>query len=149
MIAPSPDNPLRGGCLCGGVRYEITQPFHYAVYCHCSRCRRVTGGLVGVNGRVAGEGFRLVSGEELVGVYRPPDKSLPAMFCTNCGSTLFRGEWPAGEAIGIRLGTLDGDPGIRPQYHTFVDSRASWEELPEDGLPRYPERLPERLRRRL
>jgi hypothetical protein len=25
--------------------------------------------------------------------------------------------------IGIRLGTLDGDPGLKPQYHIFVDSR--------------------------
>jgi hypothetical protein len=38
----------------------------------------------------------------------------------------------------VRLGSLDGDPEIRPQYHSFVDSRAVWDELPEDGLPRYP-----------
>jgi hypothetical protein len=40
--------------------------------------------------------------------------------------------------VSIRLGSLDGDPGIRPQWHQFVDSRAVWDELPEDGLPRYP-----------
>jgi hypothetical protein len=42
----------------------------------------------------------------------------------------------------VRLGTLDDDPEIRPQYHIFVDSRAPWEGLPDDGLPRYPERRP-------
>jgi hypothetical protein len=55
---------------------------------------------------------------------------------------MFRGEWPDGATIGIRLGTLDGDPGIEPQYHMFVDSRASWVKLPADGLPRHRERIP-------
>jgi len=84
--------------------------------------------------------LRLLTGEELLGV-RPAEGALPALFCRTCGSTLFRGEWPDGEWIGIRLGTLDGDPGIRPTYHMFVDSRADWEELPDDGLPRYSERI--------
>jgi len=30
-------------------------------------------------------------------------------------------------------------PGIRPEFHLFVASRASWETLPDDGLPRYDE----------
>jgi hypothetical protein len=42
----------------------------------------------------------------------------------------------------VRLGALDGDPGIRPQWHQYVDYAASWEEIPDDGLPRYPEGKP-------
>ena len=34
------------------------------------------------------------------------------------------------------LGAFDGDPGIRPQVHTFVDDRAPWHEIC-DALPRY------------
>jgi hypothetical protein len=56
-----------------------------------------------------------------------------------CGSSLFGGHWPEGDEVSIRLGSLDGDPGIRPQWHQFVDSRAVWDELPDDGLPRYPD----------
>jgi hypothetical protein len=47
----------------------------------------------------------------------------------------------AAEAL-IPSHRLRDDPGIGPQYHIFVDSRAPWEELPDDGLPRYPERRP-------
>ena len=140
-MSPSPENPLAGSCLCGGVRYEITKPFLRAAYCHCSRCRKLTGTLAGISGRVERDGFRFLTGERLLGVYRRAEGALPALFCRTCGSTLFRGEWPGGEWIGIRLGTLDGDPGIRPAYHMFVDSRAGWEELPDDGLPRYSERI--------
>ena len=39
--------------------------------------------------------------------------------------------------VGIRLGTLDGDPGIRPQWHQWLDSAPDWEPIPDDGLPRF------------
>jgi len=61
------------------------------------------------------------------------------VFCSVCGSSLFGGTWPKGPEVSIRFGALDGDPGIRPQFHTYVDSRAPWDELADDGLPRYPE----------
>jgi hypothetical protein len=86
---------------------------------------------------VAREGFRLLAGEELVQVYRPADGAAVKAFCRVCGSSLFGGTWPDGPEISVRLGALDGDPGIRPQYHSFVDSRAAWDELPDDGLPRF------------
>ena len=58
-------------------------------------------------------------------------------FCSVCGSSLFGGTWPEGPQVSIRLGSLDGDPGIRPQYHTFVAARAPWDEITDD-LPQYP-----------
>jgi hypothetical protein len=36
---------------------------------------------------------------------------------------------------------LDQDPGIRPQVHQFVAYASALEPLPDDGLPRFPERL--------
>jgi hypothetical protein len=80
--------------------------------------------------------FRLLSGEELIRVFEPEGGKVKA-FCGVCGSSLFGGDWPAGEEMSVRLGSLDDDPEIRPQYHTFVGSRAAWDELPDDGLPRY------------
>jgi hypothetical protein len=35
------------------------------------------------------------------------------------------------------MGAFDADPGIRPQFHTYVDSRAAWDTI-NDDLPRYP-----------
>ena len=47
-----------------------------------------------------------------------------------------------GEAALVRLGVIDGDPGVRPSAHQFVAYAAPWEPLPDDGLPRYDERMP-------
>jgi arginase len=134
-----PDLPLTGGCLCGGVRYELTKPFRRANHCHCSLCRRHSGTFGLSQGRVPRDGFRLLEGEELVRVYRPPEGTAVKAFCSVCGSSLFGGSWPEGPEVSVRLGSLDGEPGIRPQYHSFTGSKAPWDRLPADGLPRYPE----------
>jgi hypothetical protein len=133
--------PVTGSCLCGGVRFEVTLPFRRASHCHCSRCRKHSGAFGLTQGRVPREGFRLLQGDELVRVYRPAGGMAKA-FCSVCGSSLFGGTWPDGPEVSIRLGALDDDPGIRPQYHSHTASAAPWETLPDDGLPRYPAAAP-------
>jgi hypothetical protein len=68
-----------------------------------------------------------------------PDDGRVKAFCSVCGSSLFGADWPEGDEVAIRLGSLDGDPGLRPEFHAFVASRAPWDEIPDDGLPRYDE----------
>ena len=118
------------------MRFELTAPFRRANHCHCSRCRRHSGTFGLTQGRVPREGFRLLTGAELIRVFRPDGGAVKA-FCSACGSSLFGGTWPYGPEVSIRLGALDGDPGIRPEYHSFVASRAAWDVIPEDALPRY------------
>jgi hypothetical protein len=133
--------PVTGSCLCGGVRFELTKPFRRASHCHCSRCRKHSGAFGLTQGRVPREGFRLVQGEELIRVYRP-DGGMTKAFCSACGSSLFGGTWPNGLEVSIRFGALDGDPVIRPEYHSYAASAAPWDVLPDDGLPRYPGAAP-------
>jgi hypothetical protein len=71
----------------------------------------------------------------LITVYGKGEGAVKA-FCGVCGSSLFGGDWPDGEEVSIRLGSLDGDPKIKPQFHTFVSDRASWDEITDD-LPQY------------
>jgi hypothetical protein len=132
---------IHGGCLCGGVRYRLSGPFLRAGHCHCSRCRKHSGAAACTQGRVLREHFELLCGAELIRAYRPAPGAAVKAFCAVCGSSLFGGEWPAGPEVSIRLGSVDGDPGIRPQYHTWVGSRACWDEI-QDDLPRHDEGLP-------
>jgi len=141
VSVPSPEQPLGGSCLCGGVRFELLAPFRRANYCHCSRCRKHSGAAAMPQGRVPLEGFRLLAGADLIETYRPGGGMAKA-FCRVCGSSLFGGSWPDGPEVSIRLGALDGDPAVRPQFHSFAGSAAAWEELRDDGLPRYEGRYP-------
>ena len=133
-----PTLPLTGGCLCGGVRWEITAPLVFAGYCHCTRCQRRTGSAAAVSARVAPGSLRVISGQNLIQAYRPPD-GFAKVFCTHCGGALWSQSQKDPEIVSVRMGTFDADPGIRPSYRQYVAYAAPWEPIPEDGLPRFPE----------
>lgn len=129
---------LTGGCNCGAVRFEITEPLAGSLYCHCTRCQRRTGTASSVNGRVSADAFQIVHGQDRVRSWRP-ETGAEKFFCGDCGSALFS---RSPGMVGVRLGAIDGDPGIRPSARQYVAYAAAWEEIPDDGLPRYPERAP-------
>src|SRR5918992_2754617 len=134
------DRTLTGACGCGAVRFEVTEPLVSAGYCHCTRCQRRSGTAASANAAVMRGSMRIVSGEAEVRAWAP-EGGREKLFCGLCGSALFTRA--PGEAIsGVRLGAIDGDPGIRPQWHQYVAYAAAWEELPDDGLPRHPEGRP-------
>jgi len=133
---------IPGSCLCGSVRFEVELPFRRANHCHCSRCRKHSGAFGLTHGRVPRDAVTVLSGVELVSVYRPPGGAVKA-FCSHCGSSLFGGAWPDGPEVSVRFGALDGDPGMQPQYRSFVGSRAVWDEVPDDGLPHYEGHAPQ------
>jgi hypothetical protein len=132
---------LTGGCLCGGVRFEITAPLGGASYCHCSRCRRRTGTAASVQARIDGDSLRFISGEGLVKAYGPPS-GFEKLFCSECGSSLFSRNPSDHSQMSVRLGAFDDDPGVRPSWRQFVAYAAPWEPIPDDGLPRYEESRP-------
>jgi hypothetical protein len=135
---PSAESPLTGSCACGTVAFEITAPFTGAGYCHCKRCQRRSGALWSLNGQVPTDDFTIVRGEHAIRAWQPPD-GLPKAFCTECGGHLYS---DGGSFRGVRLGLIDEDPEIRPQWHQWVESAPDWEAIPDDGLPRYPQSRP-------
>jgi len=135
------DAQLTGGCACGAVRFELTAPLVSSMYCHCTRCQRRTGTAASANGRAAPGSFRVVQGEDQLRAWKP-EGGAEKWFCGDCGSALFSRVPGDVDAIGVRLGAIDGDPGIRPSVHQFVGYAAPWEAIPDDGLPRFPEGSP-------
>jgi hypothetical protein len=131
---------LTGGCLCGGVRFELTEPPVSASYCHCTRCQKRTGTAASPQARIVPGSIRF-TGDELVRAYEPPD-GFPKAFCSACGSALWSINPDTGQIASIRMSLFDDDPGVRPSYRQFTDYAAEWESIPDDGLPRYPERPP-------
>jgi hypothetical protein len=136
LRVPSPEQPLQGGCLCGAVRFQLTAPLLSAGYCHCTHCQRRTGTGSSANGRVPRDGFALLQGVQELAAFTPP-QGRAKLFCSRCGSAVFSGDPFSDEQVALRLGTLDGDPGIRPSYRQFVASAAPWEPTPDDGLERF------------
>ena len=134
------DGPTTGGCLCGSVRFEITESLFDAGYCHCTRCQRCTGTAASPQARIPPGALRVTSGQELVKAYAPGDGGFEKLFCSRCGSAMFSRNPADHGVMSVRLGTIDGDPGVRPSYRQFVAFAPPWEPVPDDGLQRFPER---------
>jgi hypothetical protein len=131
-----------GGCLCGGVRFELTEPVREAGYCHCTRCQKRTGGGSSYQARIDGRTFRLLEGEELIGSWLPPTGGFEKCFCRECGAHLFSRNPADPTQMSIRMAAFDGDPGVRASWHAFVAYAPPWDPVPDDGLPRFDEARP-------
>jgi len=117
----------------------VTEPLVRASYCHCRRCQRRSGAAASAQAHPAPGSFRITSGTETLRAWKPPDSGGEKWFCSECGSALFGLNPNHPESIGIRMGTFDDDPGIRPSVRQFVAFAAPWEPIPDDGLPRSPQ----------
>jgi hypothetical protein len=86
--APASAPPLTGGCVCGGVRFEVTEPLVGSGWCHCTRCQRRTGTPASPSGATAPGSFRVTEGEALVTEWAPPGGGFIKAFCSVCGGHL-------------------------------------------------------------
>lgn len=130
-----------GGCLCGGVRYRLTQTPTAVWLCHCRQCRRAQGSAFAASVPVPRTGFSLVAGENLLRAYRAsPAKR--RWFCSHCGSPVYS-EVDDGAMLRLRAGTLDDESTLSVAGHIFDADRAPWDHLADDA-PRHPAREPER-----
>jgi hypothetical protein len=135
------DLPIIGGCGCGAVRFEVSRPFVSAAYCHCTRCQRRSGSAAAATARAEPGSVRVTHGESELRAWAP-EGGREKVFCARCGSALFSREPGTTDNTGVRLGVIDGDPGIRPESRQFVAYAAVWEPIPNDGLPHYDETRP-------
>src|SRR5438128_2248957 len=94
---------VRGGCLCGAVRYRAEGPPRALSLCHCESCRRAAGGgpvawtvLNAAGFSWQGEPARFASSP---GVERT--------FCARCGTALGYASEDRPDAIDITTVTLD------------------------------------------
>jgi hypothetical protein len=128
---------LHGSCLCGQIRYEITQQIEEILHCHCSMCRKAHGAAFRTRATIQISDFIWRSGEQLLSRYRS-SPGQDRTFCSVCGSSLVTEFDDAPDRLGLALGTLDSDPGGRPACHAFVASKAPWFDI-TDLLPQWPD----------
>ena len=132
---------IQGSCLCGGVKFEFKQAIGPFELCHCSRCRKVSGSAFLAAVVVEREGFRFLQGQELVKTYEAPVRKTPpgykSIFCGVCGSPVPDPN-DASPHFEITAGTLDDDPGLRPDKHIFSEYKSPWFAITDD-LPQMDE----------
>ncbi len=120
--------PVEGGCLCGAVRYSLSQPPHNAGYCHCRMCQRALGNLFGAWIMTKNEYLRYPKNEP--NWYSASDTARRG-FCGECGSPII---WqPEGKDFAaIWIGTLDDPTAYVPQGHWHTEGKIPWVDIHGD-----------------
>lgn len=123
---------VTGGCLCGEVRYKITQPPLDTVICHCRMCQKTSGSAFSVASVFETEAVVFTKGTPS---YYKSSPFAERGFCANCGSSLtYRPVTPAASPAWdgwmlIECGTLDNPAIYPPAWELGVESQLPWLDL--------------------
>ena len=129
---------ITGGCLCGAIRYEVTEPCIDAGYCHCRMCQLWTGSVVSQFAAFPAEAVRFTKGEPK---YYQSSPFYERAFCADCGSSLagrpltppVTPDWEGW--IALQIASLDHPENIKPTWHGGIESQTPWFHV-HDDLPR-------------
>lgn len=124
-----------GGCHCGRLRYQFSGPLRDIAHCHCSICRRVSGGLVTTWITLPAPAFHWTQGTP---AHYASSPSCTRLFCGNCGAQLALETQLSPGSIDVTIATLDHPEQAPADRHIWTDSRLPWLHLDEQ-LPQEPQ----------
>ena len=125
---------LTGGCICGQVKYQITDKLLFTQACHCKDCKVLTGSSYIVNSSVL-ENTLIVEGEvSSTELKAGSGASYKTYFCTKCGTYVYADYDSAVGRLTVRTKTLDNSEKFPPQVHIFTKDKDPWLNLSEDVI---------------
>ena len=119
---------ITGGCICGGVRYEVDGRLRDVITCHCVQCRRSSGHFVAATA-CRRPAFKLINDKTLKWYVAVP--GFRRGFCGECGSNLFF-EQQGGERVSIAAGSLDAPQGLKIAAQIFVSEAGDYYQIEAD-----------------
>ncbi len=131
-----------GGCLCGRIRYRVSEQPERVSFCHCRYCQRGRGAAYAVEAIFSFEHFDLLQGDPKSYAHKSEGsgKIIQAHFCNNCGSGLYYSFERFPQILGIHAGTFDDpnwfDYSADNAKHIFLDS-ARRDTIIPPGLPTF------------
>ena len=117
---------MKGKCLCGNVKFEISEKIRNFYQCHCSLCRKATGASANTATFVQGNAFRWISGQSDIKSYKKPS-GYRSDFCSVCGSLVPNSLRDSG-MVWVPAGLLNEPVASKVSVHLHIESAAIWEQ---------------------
>jgi len=123
---------IKGGCLCGAVRYQSAAEPAMQVICHCKTCQKNSGSAFSMNVAVPLDSLNV---EGAVHCYEDHSGASGQPFhrhyCGSCGSHVYSHGAAYGEMAFIKAGTLDDAAWLAPAMHIWTAEKLPWVSIPE------------------
>ncbi len=130
---------LKGGCLCGHIRYHIKGAPLDGFHCHCTICRKSAGAGHQSWSMIPTSNFHVDHGN--VKIF-PSSEKVIREFCPECGTQILSKFTNDPDHVYISMGSFDDPEKLKPTSHVYADTTVSWDEQ-DDGLPRFEAMPPE------
>lgn len=129
--------PWRGGCRCGQVRLEVTEPPLLASACHCEGCQRMSSSAFSLTLTVPASGFRVTAGEPVIGGLHGPESH--HFFCPRCLTWMFTRAEGMDWFVNLRPTMLDEHRDFEPFIDMNTATRLPWATTPAvHGFEEFP-----------
>jgi len=116
---------LTGECLCGIIKFSVTDSFKAFYQCHCKQCQQITGSAFASNIFTEPDNIEWLSGQDSITNYEHPLRGFSKSFCNACGSALpFINKTKP--SLIVPAGSLNELPYIQPQANIFTSEEACW-----------------------
>tara|TARA_B100001250_G_scaffold407968_1_gene429575 strand:+ start:73 stop:558 length:486 start_codon:yes stop_codon:yes gene_type:complete len=126
---------LKGGCICGQVKYHITEKPLFTQACHCKDCKILTGSSYVVNSSVLENTLIIEEGEVSSTELKAGSGALcKTYFCIKCGTYVYADYDSAIGRLTVRTKTLDKPEKFPPQVHIFIKNKDPWLNLSDDAI---------------
>ncbi|MFD0915514.1 GFA family protein [Pseudahrensia aquimaris] len=126
--------PLKGGCQCGQLRYEINALPQTLYCCHCTECQAQSASAFGTSLRCDGASVKLSGEAKSFRRDKGRSTEVECLFCPYCGSRVLHRRDSSSVDCSIKGGSLDDKHGMEPVGHIWTRSKQGWVELPDETL---------------
>jgi hypothetical protein len=125
---------IRGGCLCGAVRYEAKAAPLVMRACWCRVCQYFASGNATINLAFPTEAMTIRGELSDYASAADSGRRMHRRFCPACGVHLFSEAEERPQMIVVRAGTLDDPSIVTLQGHIWTRSAPKWAHL-DPALP--------------
>lgn len=127
--------PLKGGCQCGALRYEVAQAPLMIYACHCTNCQKISGAAFALSATVFEASFSYVAGTPRKAEWTSEaGNARYGDYCGDCGVRIAHGQTPSIGVLSLRAGTLDDPSWVRPAGHIWTKSAQGWMRFAPDDV---------------
>jgi hypothetical protein len=118
---------ITGGCLCGKIRYTVSQPLQNIIACHCTHCQKASGAGASHNAVVPLSAVSFASGApKLYEDIAQSGNILKRFFCGDCGSPIYSQREKVPDMIVLKVGTLDDSADMKLIMNIWTGSARPW-----------------------
>jgi len=133
---------ITGGCLCGAIRYRVTQPLDKIIMCHCTDCQKASGTGASANTIVPSDRFEITKGTpRIFSKVVDSGNTLLRAFCPDCGAPIYSRRAHMPEVTVLKVGSLDAPVDMKVVMNIWTRSARPWTRL-DPAIEQHPQNRP-------